>query len=74
MTTAKENMRVHVFSPDQKEDWGFGTIEKVENIEITEDGKIVEVWDIDYPSKIKLDNGKMTEGMKCWWRPKEENL
>lgn len=68
MTTAKEGMRVLVFSPDKKEDWGMGTITKVDNIEVTEDGRVIEVWDCDYPHEIKLDNGKITEGMKCWWK------
>ncbi len=69
---AKERMRVHVFSPDQKEDWGLGTITKVEPLEFKDGGTIVAV-SADYPSRIELDSGKITEGMGCWWYPVKED-
>ncbi len=72
---AKEGMRVHVFSPDQNEDWGHGTIEKVEVLVMFgEDNKTVTAMSGNYPSKIKLDSGKMTEGMECWWYPIDEKV
>lgn len=56
---AQVGMRVHVFGPDKTEDLGFGTITKVDASD-------------NYPSEIKLDNGKITEGVECWWFPLEE--
>ena len=67
MPTAKVGMRVHVFSPHKKKDWGYGTIEEVSKMAISAN------WSSDnYPSIIRLDSGKVTEGCKCWWYPIEE--
>lgn len=65
---AREGMRVHVFSTNQSRDLGFGTIEKVETVEIEETG---EVLSKNYPSIIRLDTGEVMEGMTCWWYPLE---
>ena len=60
---AKEGLRVQVHSADKKEDLGKGTIEEVNALNI-------EGWIIpDYPSRIVLDSGKVTEGCDCWWFP-----
>lgn len=61
---AKEGMRVHVYSPDLKTDLGEGTIEKVESLCVER-----EILSSTYPSRIVLDSGDETEGIKCWWRP-----
>lgn len=57
---AQEGMRVHVFSPNQKDNWGLGTIVQVEA-----DG---------YPREIRLDNGRTVEGSECWWHPVTREL
>lgn len=59
--------RVHVFSPDRKEDWGLGTIDKIEPLECEGD-----LLTEEYPSVITLDSGKVTQGLECWWIPIEE--
>ena len=64
---ARVGMKVHVFSPDQKEDWGLGTITRIGTLEI-EDTK--EVFH-NYPIEIQLDNGGITEGIECYWYPLE---
>ena len=56
---AKIVLEVRVFSPDQKEDWGLG--------------KIINVGDgpfgtTGYPT-IQLDDGRILEGLDCWWFP-----
>ena len=53
---ASPGLRVLVFSGDQEEDWGLGTIIDVEE---------------GYPSRIELDNGRVTRGCECWWIPKK---
>jgi hypothetical protein len=60
----KKGMRVHVYSPDKKEDRGFGTIEKVEHLRVDETGLTIA---FSYPSRIVLDSGEATEGLYCWW-------
>ena len=65
---AKEGMRIHVFSANQKDNWGYGTIEKVEKLYCEN-----ELLCCDYPSVIKCDSGKATEGIKCWWFPIGDN-
>lgn len=52
---AREGMRVHVFSPNKKENWGLGVIACVED-----DG---------YPKEIRLGDGRVVEGVDCWWHP-----
>lgn len=52
---------MHVFSPHRKEYLGKATIEKVEEIDIAGMGTTL------YPSRIVLDSGEVTEGIKCWW-------
>jgi hypothetical protein len=60
---AIEGLRVHVFSANMKTDLGNATIETVETLNI-------EGWVIpNYPSRIVLDSGKVTEGCNCWWIP-----
>ena len=61
----KEGMRVHVYSADKKTDLGEGTIETVEPLFIEEMGLTIP----SYPSRIVLDSGEVTEGLKCWWIP-----
>ena len=69
---AKLGLRVQVFSPYQKNYWGLGTIEKIGNLfGIDKDDKETVISE-NYPSRIKLDNGKITEGSKCWWISLEE--
>jgi hypothetical protein len=63
MVHAREGMRVRVWSPNEKEYWGLGTIEKVEELIVEGMGKLSN----DYPSIIKLDSGKITQGLDCWW-------
>ena len=58
--------RVHVFNADQSEDWGLGTITTVESLVVEETGQVICP---DYPSRIELDDGRVTEGMECWWSP-----
>ena len=70
---AAQGMRVHVFSGRQDEDWGFGTIEVVEKIDLTVGGVVVGSSS-DYPSKIVLDDGRVTEGCECWWFPLEPGV
>lgn len=60
--------RVYVFNADKSEYWGLGTITKVEPLIIEETKEVVST---DYPSQIKLDNGKITQGLECWWYPVE---
>ena len=72
MITAKVGMRVDVASPDIKEHWGLGTITKVEPLYMVNDDDEPEYKELiceDYPSEITLDNGRITEGMECWWSP-----
>lgn len=64
--TPEEGMRVHVYSPDKKTDLRLGTIEKVEPLRIEELGLTIATT---YPSRIVLDSGEITEGLKCWWIP-----
>lgn len=68
---AKIGARVHVFSADRSEDWGLGIIIKVERLEIEETGEIIHN---KYPSRIELDDGRVTEGLECWWYPIKENI
>lgn len=69
---AKEGMRVHVYSAGGDEDLGEGTIDKVETLEVEETDLII----LEYPSRILLDSGDVTEGLKCGWTStgKEEDL
>lgn len=62
---AKEGMRVHVFSGQEFNDLGLGTITKVEHF----DGDLPH-----YPSRIELDSGDITEGCECWWHPVIEGV
>lgn len=62
--TPEEGMRVHLCSVDMKKDLGLGTIEKVEPLRIEETGLTIAST---YPSRIVLDSGEVTEGLKCWW-------
>jgi hypothetical protein len=62
---AKVGLRVHVFSGNTQKDLGYGTITKVEPMEIERIG----VLSKNYPSEITLDSGKKTEGIMCWWSP-----
>ena len=67
----KVGTRVHVFSPDKKEDWGLGTITKIEPLDIEEeDGTVWRLLD-NYTAEITLDDGRKTEGMECWWCEEE---
>jgi hypothetical protein len=62
-------LRVMVYSPSRRRIWGKGTITKVEPLYMEcEDGRIIKVLD-EYTAEITLDNGKKTEGLKCWWYP-----
>ena len=58
-----EGTRVHVFSPNRIEYLGEGTIEKVEELHMEDSDIVIS----DYPSRIALDSGEVTEGIKCWW-------
>lgn len=60
-----ECVRVRVYSGDQSEDWGLGTITQDMEIE----GSITR-----YPARIECDNGRVTEGCECWWIPVERAL
>ena len=67
MVKAKVGMRIHVWSGDKEKPLGMGTIEKVEPFYLDcGDGEPVKVSD-DYPSVIRLDSGKTTQGNECWW-------
>lgn len=69
---AKEGMRVKVFSPDKKKYLGEGTIRKVETLYIElGPGHLIPVSD-NYPSEIVLDDGRVLEGIECWWIPVED--
>ena len=70
MVKAFVGMRVHIFSPNRTDDWGFGTITKVEPLLLEDDvtGE-QQVLCADYPSEITMDDGRKTEGMECWWHP-----
>lgn len=57
---AEEGMRVHAFSPNKKDSWGLGLIVR------TEPG--------GYPKEIRLDSGRITEGVACWWHPVTREL
>lgn len=60
----KEGMRIHCFSPDKIDDYGYGTIIKIDKL-IDEDGY---VWSNSTPV-IRLDSGKIMYGAFCWWYP-----
>ena len=68
---AKEGMRAHVYSAGDGEDLGEGVIDKVETL----GGKEMDLIISAYPSRILLDSGDVTGGLKCWWAPivKEED-
>ena len=66
-TIAKQGMRIHAYSPDQGEDWGEGTVIRIEKLVDDETG---EVFSANMPM-IRLDNGKEILGIDCWWRPSE---
>ena len=67
--TAKVGMRVQVVSGMGRRNRGLGTVTKVEPLDIEwPDGSIDRVSD-NYPLEITLDNGKHTEGARCWWYP-----
>lgn len=71
MTEAKEGMKVYVWSANREVFWGQGTIDKIEPLYIVddEDEDYKELIMDDYPSEINLEDGRSTEGMKCWWLP-----
>lgn len=48
-------MCVHVWSADHSEDWGYGIIREVGGLTPT------------YPARIDLADGRVTEGVECWW-------
>jgi len=56
-------LRVMVWSPDRKEYLGEAVIEKVEPFFVEGIGKTTD----SYPSVIRFDDGRITEGLKCWW-------
>lgn len=62
---AKVGTRVRVMSLDMSEDWGLGIITVIEPLKIKKTG---EVLSQHYPSRIELDDGRITEGLRCWWR------
>lgn len=64
-TKAKQGMRIHVFSPDETEDWGLGTIIDVVDL-VDEDTGVL--FGHDFPI-IKLDDGREIDGLDCWWHP-----
>jgi len=66
MVKAKVGMRVHVFSGKEQKSLEMGTIEKVEPLYIGDDKEYAKLSD-DYPSRIKLDSGEVTQGCECWW-------
>ena len=67
MVKAKVGMRVHVFSGIEQKPLGMGTIEKVEPLYIDGPNETPVKLSDDYPSRIKLDTGKVTQGCECWW-------
>ena len=70
---AREGMRVQVLSANKKRNMGLGTITIVsELIYLHEDGR-EELLSKHYPFQIVLDNGRATEGCKCWWYPIKES-
>jgi len=58
-----EGLRVHVFAPDRREDWGLGTVILVDDL-VEETG---EVLSSNIPT-IRLDSGREVTGLECWWR------
>ena len=73
MTEAKEGMNVYVWSANREVFLGRGTISKVEPLYMVNDDddepEFKELIMDDYPSEINLEDGRTTEGMKCWWMP-----
>lgn len=61
---AEVGMRIHVYSANQKEYLGMGTIEVIEPLKIEEPGLTIADT---YPSRIVLDSGVVTNGLHCWW-------
>lgn len=68
---AKVGMRVDVFTPKIRKYMGRGTITKVEDVSFMLGDEEYPVK--DYPLEIRLDNGRKTEGCKCWWFPVSED-
>ncbi len=66
---AEVGMRVQVLSARKNRNLGLGTITEVEELWAKHVDGEEELISRYYPSKIVLDNGKHTEGMKCWWYP-----
>lgn len=68
MTTAKEGMKVHVILVDGDDIAVYGTITKVEQLILEETD---EVLSEHFPT-ITLDDGRIVNGMECWWSPVDE--
>ena len=71
--------KVHVFSPDQKEDWGVGTYLgdttlrtefQLGFLEEPLEG-LTELLADEVTPKIRLESGKIVYGMGCWWHDLE---
>ena len=63
-------MKVRVLSPDKSEDWGVGEIIEVTELVLKlEDGSEIVLSD-EYPI-IRLEDGRIVEGLDCWWYPLE---
>ena len=70
---AREGMRVQILTADKKRNLGLGTITEVGDFWVQyPDGGEEKLTD-NYPGKIILDNGRVTEGIKCWWYPINES-
>ena len=66
---AREGMRVQVLSTDKKRNLGLGTIVIVGQFALAYPDGSEEIISDHYPMMIVLDNGRTTEGCKCWWYP-----
>ena len=62
---AEEGMRVRVYNASLDRTLGNATIAEVKEIYIED----LDIYISDYPSRIVLDSGGVTEGSKCWWTP-----
>ena len=67
--------RVHVFSPDQRNDWGFGTYVGETTLRAEAMLGFIEepleeflaLFSDTVTTKIKLDSGEDVYGLMCWW-------
>lgn len=66
---ARVGMRVQVLSAMKNRNLGLGTITKIDELWVKHTDGEEELISENYPSEIILDDGRHTEGLKCWWYP-----